>query len=58
LKGLLKGFWWPFRSLKSVKYLWSYGPNKVYDMNSTGISIVLCVFWKHMSFLVEFLFGQ
>jgi len=31
LKGLLKGFWWPFRSLKSVKYSWSYGPNKVCD---------------------------
>jgi len=31
LKGLLKGFWWPFRLLKSVKYSWSYGPNKVCD---------------------------
>jgi len=31
LRGLLKGFWWPFRSLKSVKYFWSYGPNEVYD---------------------------
>jgi len=31
LKGLLKGFWWPFRSSKSVKYSWSYGPNKVCD---------------------------
>jgi len=29
LKGLLKGFWWPFRLLKSVKYSWSYGPNEV-----------------------------
>jgi len=34
LKGLLKGFWWPFRSSKSVKYSWSYGPNKVYDITS------------------------
>jgi len=31
LKGLLKGFWWLFRSLKSVKYSWSYGPNEVCD---------------------------
>jgi len=31
LKGLLKGFWWPIRSLKSVKYSQSYGPNKVCD---------------------------
>ena len=31
LKGLLKGFWWPFRLLKSVKYSWSYGPNEVCD---------------------------
>ena len=31
LKGLLKGFWWPFRLLKSVKYFWSYGPNEVCD---------------------------
>jgi len=31
LKGLLKGFWWPFRSSKSVKYSWSYGLNKVCD---------------------------
>jgi len=31
LKGLLKGFWWPFRSLKLVKYSWSYGPNEVCD---------------------------
>jgi len=29
LKGLLKGFWWPFRLLKLVKYSWSYGPNEV-----------------------------
>jgi len=34
LKGLLKGFWWPFRSLKLVKYSWSYGPNKVCDSGS------------------------
>jgi len=31
LKGLLKGFWWPFRLLKLVKYSQSYGPNKVCD---------------------------
>jgi len=31
LKGLLKGFWWPFRLLKLVKYSWSYGPNEVCD---------------------------
>ena len=29
MKGLLKGFWWPFRLLKPVKYSWSYGPNEV-----------------------------
>ena len=34
LKGLLKGFRWPFRSLKSVKYFWSYGLNEVCDTNS------------------------
>ena len=33
LKGLLKGFWWPFRSLKLVKYSQSYGPNEVYDIS-------------------------
>jgi len=31
LKGLFKGFWWPFRSLKLVKYSWSYGLNEVCD---------------------------
>ena len=31
LKGLLKGFLWPFRLLKSVKYPWSYGLNEVCD---------------------------
>ena len=31
MKGLLKGFWWPFRSLKSVKYSQSYGLNEVCD---------------------------
>jgi len=31
LKGLLKGFWWPFRLSKLVKYPWSYGLNKVCD---------------------------
>jgi len=31
LKGLLKGFWWPFRLLKLVKYSWSSGPNEVCD---------------------------
>jgi len=31
LKGLLKGFWWPFRSLKLVKYSQSYSPNEVCD---------------------------
>jgi len=31
LKGLLKGFWWPFILLKLVKYSWSYGPNEVCD---------------------------
>ena len=29
LKGLLKGFWWPFRLSKLVKYSQSYGPNEV-----------------------------
>jgi len=32
LKGLLKGFWWPFRLLKSVKYSWSYGLNEACDI--------------------------
>jgi len=31
LKGFLKGFWLPFRLLKSVKYSQSYGLNEVYD---------------------------
>ena len=31
MKGLLKGFQWPFRLSKSVKYSQSYGPNEVYD---------------------------
>jgi len=40
LKGLLKGFWWPFRLLKSVKYSQSYGLNEVYDKYN---------FWKAVS---------
>ena len=28
------GFWWPFRSLKLVKYPWSYSPNEVCDITS------------------------
>jgi len=32
LKGLLKGFWWPFRLSKLVKYSQSYGPNEVCDI--------------------------
>ena len=32
LKGLFKGFQWPFRSLKLVKYSQSYGPNEVCDI--------------------------
>jgi len=31
LKGFLKGFWLPFRLLKSVKYSQSYSLNEVYD---------------------------
>ena len=31
MKGLLKGFWWPFILSKSVKYSQSYGPNEVCD---------------------------
>ena len=31
MKGLLKGFWWPFRLSKLVKYSWSYGPNEICD---------------------------
>jgi len=34
LKGLLKGFWWPFRLSKLVKYFWSYGLNEVCDNNA------------------------
>ena len=33
MKGLLKGFWWLFRLLKSVKYFQSYGLNKVCDID-------------------------
>jgi len=41
LKGLLKGFWWPFRSLKSVKYFWSYGPNEVCDRKIGFLGVVI-----------------
>ena len=41
LKGLLKGFWWPFRSSKLVKYSWSYGPIEVYDIFLTNLATVL-----------------
>jgi len=33
LEGLFKGFQWPFRLLKSVKYSQSYGLNEVCDNN-------------------------
>jgi len=33
LKGFLKGFWWPFRLSKSVKYSQSYSLNEVCDNN-------------------------
>ena len=42
LKGLLKGFWWPFRLLKSVKYFWSYGPNEVCNTLFVSSSPVPC----------------
>ena len=43
LKGLLKGFWWPFRLLKLVKYSQSYSPNEVCDRNTTLYSKELCL---------------
>ena len=48
LKGLLKGFWWPFRSSKSVKYFWSYGLNEVCDiLLSKGDTLCTCVLPFH-----------
>jgi len=41
LKGLLQGFWYPFRLLKSVKYSWSYGLNEVY--NRVRLTVVAVV---------------
>ena len=45
MKGLLKGFWWPFRLSKLVKYSWSYGLNEVCDSYTptkfNGIVILL-----------------
>ena len=38
LKGLLKGFWWPFRSSKSVKYSQSYSLNEVCDKRSIKLA--------------------
>jgi len=32
LKGLLKSFWWSFRSSKTARYFQSYGPNEVCDI--------------------------
>jgi len=48
LKGLLKGFWLPFRLLKLVKYFWSYGLNEACDISfSLGSSSIekLSHFW-------------
>jgi len=39
LKGLLKGFWWPFRLLKLVKYSWSYSLNEVCDTNAIELDL-------------------
>jgi len=39
LKGLLKGFWWPFRSSKSVKYSQSYSPNEVCNTKLEDLEI-------------------
>jgi len=39
LKGLLKGFWWPFRLLKLVKYSQSYGLNKVCNTNAIELDL-------------------
>ena len=50
LKGLLKGFWWPFRSLKSVKYSWSYGLNEVCDIIPPSW---FELHWEVISFLVN-----
>ena len=47
LKGLLKGFWWPFRSLKSVKYFQSYGPNEACDTRYMGQYISTCNLCLH-----------
>ena len=48
LKGLLKGFLWPFRSLKSVKYSQSYGPNEVCD------KVISAVFNIVVGIIVDF----
>jgi len=44
LKGLLKGFQWPFRLLKLVKYSWSYGLNEVCNTHNTDFypQIIIC----------------
>jgi len=50
LKGLLKGFWWPFRLLKSVKYSQSYGLNEVCDrIIIIIITTTITIITKHVS---------
>ena len=39
MKDLLKGFWWPFRLLKLVKYSQSYGLNKVCNTNAIELDL-------------------
>ena len=45
LKGLLKGFWWPFRLSKLVKYFWSYGLNEVCD--TTALLTTALILWLY-----------
>ena len=42
MKGLLKGFWWPFRLLKLVKYSQSYALNEVCD-KGVGLTVLFGV---------------
>ena len=39
LKGLLKGFWWPFILSKLVKYSQSYGLNEVCDTEKVKVTV-------------------
>ena len=56
LKSLLKGFWWPFRSSKSVKYSWSYGLNEVCDSFIClyqQFEIIIPCFWRLICYFID-----